>query len=153
VTVPESAWTRRHAASLVKLLAISPGRRRHREQVLDVLWPGLTLDVAGPRLHKAAHFARRALGDTPDCLVLRSDLVALLPDVDVRVDALEFQQLGEAARGAGTPAAAADALRAWHGAFLPDDLYDEWAEETRESLRLLHLDLLRQAGRWEDLLQ
>jgi DNA-binding SARP family transcriptional activator/tetratricopeptide (TPR) repeat protein len=151
--VPASAWTRRHAASLVKLLAISPGRRRHREQVVDALWPGLTLDVAGPRLHKAAHYARRALGDTRDCLVLRSDLVALLPDVDVRVDALEFQRLAEAALSAGTPAAAAEALGEWQGGFLPDNLYDEWTEGAREALRLLHLDLLRQAGRWEDLLR
>jgi DNA-binding SARP family transcriptional activator len=33
VPVPAEAWSRRHAASLVKLLALSPGRRLHRERV------------------------------------------------------------------------------------------------------------------------
>ncbi len=36
---------------------------------------------------------------------------------------------------------------------LPDDLYEPWTEEARDALRLLHLDLLRLAGRWEDLLR
>ena len=57
------AWSRRHAASLVKLLALADGRRLHREQVIDALWPGLGVEAAAPRLHKAAHYARRALGD------------------------------------------------------------------------------------------
>ena len=39
-----------------------PGRRLHREQVIEALWPGASVEAAGPRLHKAAHYARRALG-------------------------------------------------------------------------------------------
>ena len=35
--VPASAWSRRHAAALVKLLAMSAGRRLHREQVIDAV--------------------------------------------------------------------------------------------------------------------
>ena len=35
--VPDEAWRRRKAAGLVKLLALAPGRRLHREQVIDVL--------------------------------------------------------------------------------------------------------------------
>ena len=152
VAVPDSAWTRRQAASLVKVLAVSEGRRRHREQVADALWPGLPMEVAGPRLHKAAHYARRALRDTPNCLVLRSELVALLPGDDVHIDAVEFRDLGERAIAAGSAEGAAVALDEWHGQFLPDDVFDDWTKDTRESLRTLHLDLLRLATRWEDLL-
>ena len=47
--VPASAWSRRHAAALVTLLALSPGRRLHREQVFDALWPDLGVDEAAPR--------------------------------------------------------------------------------------------------------
>ncbi len=61
--VPADAWGRRHAAALVKLLALSPGRRLHREQVIDALWPDDTVEDAAPKLHKAAHFARKAAGD------------------------------------------------------------------------------------------
>ena len=40
-------WTRKHPAHLVKLLALQPHHRMHREQVLDLLWPDDPLDIAG----------------------------------------------------------------------------------------------------------
>ena len=75
-------WTRRHPAHLVKLLALQPHHRLHREQVLDLLWPDDPLDVAVPKLHKAAHFARKQTGE-PSAVVLRGDVVALFPDAEV----------------------------------------------------------------------
>lgn len=83
--LPDGAWRRRHAAGLVKLLALAPNRTLHREQVIDALWPDLTIAEAAPRLHKAAYFARRALGRN-DGVVLSSDLVALFPDAEVVTD-------------------------------------------------------------------
>lgn len=62
-SIDESAFARKQAASLVKILAMAPGRRLHREQVIDVLWPEATIDEAAPRLHKAASYARTAIGD------------------------------------------------------------------------------------------
>ena len=61
-SIPAREWRRRHATSLVKLLALAPRRTLHREQVIDALWPDTPIDDAGPRLHKAAHFARRFAG-------------------------------------------------------------------------------------------
>src|SRR5215217_7718359 len=61
--IEEDRWRLRKARSLVKLLALSRGHRLHREQVVDALWPELSLHAAAPRLHKATHMARRALGD------------------------------------------------------------------------------------------
>ncbi|MGZ4480448.1 MAG: AfsR/SARP family transcriptional regulator, partial [Nocardioidaceae bacterium] len=60
--VPAEAWNRRGAAALVKLLALADGRRMHREQVMDALWPDAPPASAANRLHKAAHFVRRATG-------------------------------------------------------------------------------------------
>ena len=48
--VPPAEWRRRSAAGLVKLLAVQPGRRLRREQVIDALWPDLLVDEAAPRL-------------------------------------------------------------------------------------------------------
>ena len=90
--VVTGAWRRRHATALVKLLALAPRRSMHREQVLDTLWPDAGLDVAAPRLHKAAHYARRALGD-PRALVLAGDSVSLFPEADVIVDVREVRAL------------------------------------------------------------
>ncbi len=96
VPVAESNWRRRHAAALVKVLAMAPGRRLHREQIIDLVWPDDTIDEAAPKLHKAAHFARRAI-DVPQSLVLRGDNVVLLPDADTTVDVVRFEDLARRA--------------------------------------------------------
>lgn len=151
--VPGTAWARRNAASLVKLLALSEERRLHREQVIDALWPGATPDEAGPRLHKAAHFARRALGEATSGVLLRGDMVHLLPDEDVAVDARRFEAAARAALADGDAGAAAEVADSWPGTLLPDDVYETWVQEARDRLGRLRSDVLRQAGRWEDLLR
>ena len=144
--VSPTEWRRRQAAALVKLLALAPGRILHREQVMDALWPDLHLDEASPRLHKAAHYARRALGQ-PRSVVLGGDTVALLPDAEVDIDAVRFQRLAESARDART---AGEAVDAYPGDLLPQDLYDTWTGEPRNRLRMLYLRTLRRSGRWQD---
>lgn len=144
-------WTRRHAAALVKLLALRPGRRLPREQVIDLLWPDLLLEQAAPRLHKAAHYARSALG-VPTAVVLSGDVVTLLPDADVSVDVERFERAVSAHRSGADPAAAAEAIDVYAGDLLPEDLYEQWTDAERERLRLCYLSLLRTAGRWRELL-
>src|SRR4051794_2058084 len=150
--VPPGAWGRRDASGLVKLLALRPERRLHREQGMDLMWPDLDVAEAAPRLHKAAHHARRALGRT-DALVLRDDVVALLPGAPVAVDADEFERAAGEALAQGTPAPAAAVLDRFPGEALPDDAYAEWAAEARDHLSGLRRRLLRQAGRWEQLVE
>jgi len=150
--VPAAGWPRPQAATLVKLLALAPGRRLHREQLIDRLWPDLTVAEAAPRLHKLAHYARRALGADRAAIVLRSETVALLPDADVVVDVDVFERVAEEALADGTPGAAAAAAAGYGGTLLPDDRYETWAENRREHLRSRYRDLLRLARRWEDLL-
>jgi DNA-binding SARP family transcriptional activator/DNA polymerase III delta prime subunit len=154
VATPADAWTRRHAAGLVKLLALAPGRRLHREQVIDALWPNTSLEAALPRLHKAAHYARRGLGgDQSSAVVLRQDLVTLLPDAAVTVDAVEFRRLAETALAGRSRNEGVAALRLYDGELLPEDRYDPWIAEQREALRLLHLEILRLLERWQEVLQ
>ena len=148
--VDPAHWRRRHAAALVKILALEPRRTLHRERVIDMLWPDLTIKDAAPRLHKAAHYARRALGG-PGTIVLTAESVTLLPQHDIRVDALQFQALAEAARAAPDTAAAGRAADAYTGDLLPDDPYEPWAQDHRERFRMTYLDTLRRAGRWETL--
>src|SRR5215216_6939593 len=92
--VPTAArgWARRSAAALVKILALAPGHRLHREHVMDLLWPDDLPARSAPRLHKAAHFARRAAG-RPDAIVLHDDVVWLFPDSEVIVDAIRFEEV------------------------------------------------------------
>jgi DNA-binding SARP family transcriptional activator/tetratricopeptide (TPR) repeat protein len=148
--VPAAAWSRRQAAGLVKLLALTPGRRLHREQVIDALWPDDDLEHAGPKLHKAAHFARRSLGD-PDALVLKADTVALFPDGHVDIDVVRFEREAEDALRTGSRDAMARAIELCAGELLPDDRYDEWIDARRQRVHQLRSDLLRRLGRWYDL--
>ena len=60
------------------MLALTPGRRVHREQVMELLWPELTATAAQNNLHQALHAARRALG--ADCISLGDGMVALDAD-------------------------------------------------------------------------
>ena len=151
-TVPADAWSRRDAANLVKLLALRSGRQMHREQLLDRLWPDLPVTEAAPRLHKAAHFARKAMG-RPDAVVLRGEMVYLLPGDTVAVDADRFEERAAAALADGGEEAAAAVLDAFDGEPLPAEIYADWAHDVRERLVARREQLLRQARRWPELLE
>jgi predicted ATPase/DNA-binding SARP family transcriptional activator len=148
----EDSWSRHDSAALVKLLALSRGHRLHREQVLDALWPDLLVERSAPRLHKAAHYARGALG-ARDAVVLSGDAVELFPDAEVTVDLDGFDQAVAEAKADGVADLAEEAVRHYRGDLLPDDLYEPWTERPRERLRLQHLELLRALGRWEQVLE
>jgi pimeloyl-ACP methyl ester carboxylesterase/DNA-binding SARP family transcriptional activator len=148
--VDEHQFGRRSAASLVKLLALQPSRRMHREQVMDSLWPEVRLPDAANQLHKAAHYARRAVG-ADDCVSLRNEMVTLFGNRDLTVDVYAFDTSASAALASGEPQAIESALAAWTGDLLPDDPYAPWAFQPRQRATLLHRELLRRAGRWADL--
>ncbi|WP_167880572.1 ATP-binding protein [Nocardioides guangzhouensis] len=166
--VPAASWRRRHAARLVKFLALAEGHRRHREQVLEALWPELPPDAAVRQLHKAAHYARGAIG-VPGAVALSSDLVSLLPSADLTVDLEAFDVAAASAESAqrrlagahrGDEVLADEARRLaeraaalYPGDVLPEDPYETWADAARGSRRLQYLRLLRQADRWEDLVR
>ena len=69
--VADNGWRLRKARELVKLLALAPGHRVHREQAMDALWPDRDPRAAANNLHQAVHVARRALG--AGTIVVRTD--------------------------------------------------------------------------------
>jgi DNA-binding SARP family transcriptional activator len=146
---PRDGWGRRSAAALVKLLALAPGHRLHREQVVDALWSAVSVDRAIARLHKAAFFARQAV---PGSVVLRGEVVALFPDDRVVVDVEEFERLAKDAVTTHDDDSLAGALEIY-GPLLPDDRYEPWVERRADALHVRHLELLRVARRWNDILE
>ncbi len=149
--VASAELNRRHSALLVKLLALAPGRRMHREQVVDALWPEIPADAVSNRLHKAAHFVRKATGVT-DSIVLAGDAVALFPNAQLTVDVDEFDAAARTAIGTRDTTAAARAVDVYRGELLPLDPYEEWAFNTRQRLALRQRELLRLLGRHDDIL-
>ena len=148
--VGSGQWSGRPSSALVKLLALSPGQSLHRERVIDALWPDVAVDVAAPRLHKAAHYARKALGHR-GAVVLSADAVSLGPDDEVQVDVARFRRRAEGALSDGSIAAAKAAVATYGGELLPLDLYEPWTEHQRAYLHRLYTDLLHQAEDWHGL--
>jgi predicted ATPase len=126
--VPESAWRLKKGRELVKLLALGPRQRLHAEQVSDVLWRDLEPAAAANNLHQAVHAARRALGR--DTIQRRGELLELNAVVDVAC----FERAALEARRAGRPGAYRAALSLYGGELLPENRYDDWAEERRDAL-------------------
>jgi DNA-binding SARP family transcriptional activator/pimeloyl-ACP methyl ester carboxylesterase len=146
--VPAEGWRQRRACELVKLLALAPRHRLHREQVVDALWPDLPPGAGAANLRKAAHHARAALG-SKEAVVLRADHVSLWPGAQLAVDAERFETEGELALRAGVAEACAAVAGGYTGELLPDERYQDWAGERCRSVRALYLRLLRRAGLWE----
>src|SRR6516162_7911428 len=135
VPVAESAWRLKKARELVKLLALAPGHRLHREQAMDVLWRGRGPDAAANNLNQAVYVARRALG--AGAITVRDGMRELSPDVDVAL----LEVAAAEARHTGTTSAYRAALRLYGGELLPENRYDDWAEERRAELADLAAEL------------
>lgn len=139
-------WRRRKAANLVKLLALSPGQRRHREQVLDALWPEHDLDAGLNNLHRTLHVARRVL--TPDLvpgapspfLRFRGEVLCLDERGEAWVDVDAFTAALTAAARQPDPALYREAAALYRGDLLPDDPYEDWAMGRRDELRARHVE-------------
>jgi DNA-binding SARP family transcriptional activator len=63
------------------------------------------------------------------------------------VDVESFEGAARAARRARDPAAYRAAIELYAGELLPEDRYEEWAQERREELRQLYLTLLVELAR------
>jgi DNA-binding SARP family transcriptional activator len=135
--VADDAWPKRSGADLVKLLALTDGRRLPRDAVMEALWPHLDADAAASSLYKAATYARQALGHRR-ALVIAEGFVELAPDAEVESDLARFEA-GEA--------------DAYGGELLPDDRYADWAGAARERVRERQMDLLRRERRWAELVE
>jgi DNA-binding SARP family transcriptional activator len=132
--VDTSHWRVRKAASLVKILALTPGHRVRREQLMDDLWPDLAGPAAANNLRFALHVAREGLGDAD---LLRSDGASLRLDGDGScvVDVDRFESDASDARSSRTVEACQRAASSYLGDLLPDDVYEDWSVARREQLR------------------
>ncbi|MFF0065427.1 tetratricopeptide repeat protein [Streptomyces sp. NPDC005279] len=156
-SVAAGAWRLRKARSVLKLLALTPDHRLHRDRLYDLLWPDLDPEAASNNLHQVLHAVRRALataGTPGDVVVLRDDVVALGPDGGVRVDLDELEEVTRRASTGGRPADYRAALALAEHELLPEDTFEPWTQEARSALgvrrtglRLALAETLEQQGR------
>jgi len=65
-TIREYAWRLSKAKDIVKLLALAPDHRLHRERALELLWPSLGRKAATNNLRQALRVARRMFDPDPE---------------------------------------------------------------------------------------
>lgn len=138
--VDPSVWRLRKGRELVKILALAPGHRLHREQLMDALWPDLDPAAAANNLHQVVHVARRAIG--ADAIELREELLTLSASVDVD----DFEHAAERARRAGSSSACRAAMSLYAGELLPENRYEDWAGVRREEIEQLRVELEAEIG-------
>src|SRR5215212_11526726 len=145
VTVDVGRWRLRKAKSLVAMLALAPGQRRHREQVLDQLWPDLEPLAAARNLHQTLYVARRALaGDRaprPGPLSIRDEQVVLDNGGPVEVDVLQFELFAKDALATGDVAQLRATADLYAGDLLPELPNADWLTARREELRETHREI------------
>src|SRR2546423_895550 len=151
--VGEERWARRKPQLLVKLLALEPQHRLHREQLIESLWPDLELSAAANNLHKAIHLARHALepglkaAADSHFIHTRGQQVVLSAPGELRVDVEEFERRAAEALRSADAADYEAALALYAGDLLAEDLYEDWAARRREQLRALRQELLAKLAR------
>src|SRR5215210_584117 len=92
--VEKDAWRLRKSAALIKLLALAPGNRLHREQVMELLWPELGKKAASNSLRNTLHAARKVLDQAAGSCYLASeeDSLVLCPGGQLWVDVDAFEE-------------------------------------------------------------
>jgi predicted ATPase/DNA-binding SARP family transcriptional activator len=163
--IREDEWRLRKTRSLLKLLALAPGHRLHREQLMDILWPELEPEPAANNLRKTLHFARRILDanrspsgqpeegtNTPlsarsPYLLLDSETVLLCPEGHIWVDVEAFEAAATAAVRSRQPDAYLAAIELYAGDLLPEDRYEDWVIRRREELHSTYVTLLLESAR------
>src|SRR5262249_19595215 len=136
----EVRWRLRKGRPLGKLLALAPGHRLHREQLMDALWPDSDPAAAANNLNQVVHAARRVLG--AEMIELSDQLLTLHAEVDVD----DFERAAGHARRTGSPPAYRAALSLYAGELLPENRYDDWTLTRREQLEQLHDELEARLG-------
>jgi predicted ATPase/DNA-binding SARP family transcriptional activator/DNA-binding CsgD family transcriptional regulator len=156
-SIGQEGWRLKKAGSVLKVLALAPGYRVHREQAMELLWPDLDPEAALNNLHHTLHVARRVLepsapASAASCyLRLWDQRLALCPEGSLWVDVKAFEEAAVMAHHALEPAAFRAAIDLYSGELLPEDRYEPWVEEKRAELREVYLSLLLElAGLYEE---
>jgi DNA-binding SARP family transcriptional activator len=149
--IAPAAWTRDRAAAIIKLLAMSPEHRIHREQAMDLFWPDLDVEAAGANLRKAIYYARRAMS-AQEVITVNKEVIAFSDDLEFETDVEQFEAAAKLALRTMDPASCEAAAALYGGALLPDDRFLEWLDQPRYRLQQTYTDVLRAGRLWRQLI-
>ena len=114
---------------LLARLALWPQRDHPREELIELLWPGVALEVGRNRLRQLLSSLKQLLGPGDSTLVLADRQGVRLAPGALACDAVEFQELLRAGRHA-------EAHALFGGELLPG-FYDDWVLDERSRLQAM----------------
>lgn len=153
-TIPATAFARRGALALLKILILREGKAISREALGEILWPEADPSSTPNRVHGLVHALRAAIEPDHDrrgpwrCVQNRGELYFLdLSEMDI--DLLRFRRaLASARRLRGAEEAmSAELERAvaeYRGDLFEDDPFEDWCAMERAELREQYLAALRE---------
>lgn len=157
--VPPERFVRRRSLTLLKILLSRYKKQVHREELIELLWPGADPNSASSLLNVVVHYLRRALqSDSADrrasnCIRTSGDYYAFDAESPHRLDSQEFlqaTQLGEQLETRCQPEQAIEAceraIALYAGDFLEEEIYSDWCALDREYFRDSFLTTLRRAA-------
>src|SRR5438067_1136562 len=161
-------WSRRKVVDLFKLLLAAEQHRLHREQIQEILWPTSSIEQAANSFGKTLYLLRRALepdlvagkGGSSTYVLLDHDTLMLTPErMEIDADLFEASAKQLQARMRSRSSKGQDSqtdahlldefdavLALYKGDYLPEDLYEDWAQRRRDRLRRIHSWLLENAA-------
>lgn len=148
VEIGAREWTRKKARQLLQLFITQRGRLIEREEIFELLYRDVSVDVASRDFKVALNALNKALepergNDDPAFIVREESAYGLRANADVWIDADEFSQLIARVEKSNDDAALElyrRALTLYHDDYLiADARYADWAVAERERLLALYL--------------
>lgn len=154
-----ASFARRKALELLKILVLQSGTPIHRDQLVELLWPGVAHRRGANRLHGVVSALRSALESrrhkrASEYILCRDDHYLLNTGAPQSIDLHRFLELIATARNAQRQRAEPAALQAfeqaielYRGELYADDGSNEYFEPHRARLRHAYLDAVRAVSR------
>jgi DNA-binding SARP family transcriptional activator/class 3 adenylate cyclase len=149
--IPPGAFGSRLVRTLVRVLVTRRGEYVSHDVLAEALWPARLPADPAANLKVLVNRARRALGDPGLILTAPGGYSFAAGDACV-VDAESFLAAAESGRQQLAADRAGAALREFRQALdrwsepLPEDAYEDWAQEYRATLARAHLQVLEEAA-------
>ena len=124
VLLATTGW-RPRLLTLLRLLAVAPGHRCLREEVIDRFWPDSSLEAGSGNLRDLLRLLRKAVPDDVPLVLLEGQWVVLNPAHAWEVDLVRFEALAETVDD--DPETLDAALALVQGEPLPEERYADWA--------------------------
>ncbi len=149
----ELHWRLRRALQSLAFLALAPGRRATKDDLVDAVWRDVEVAAIERNFHPVLSEARRTLGHR-EVFVFNQGHYTLNPGFDWRIDVERFRDRLERGRRRleRQPEDAPPALEAWLDAWklyrgpLLDGVEASWIGPRREALHRDYVEVLRGIG-------